>query len=837
MNIVPTESLEKWGAQTAISYRRGLRVSRWSYAELARTAYRFARCLEANHIDRGGRVLLWGENSAEWVAAFFGCLARGAIVVPLDVDASSEFVARVHRQVQPRLLVASSATRARSTLRVETLLLDDLTERVAGYDSSPYSLEEINESDIAEIIFTSGTTAEPKGVCLTHRNILANLKPLRREIDKYIKWERFVHPIRFMNLLPLSHVFGQFMGIFVPQILGGQVFYQESLNPSEIIQTIKKERISVCAAVPRQLETLRNKIERDYEARGKLDRLREQLKAASGHKLQKRWWVFRSIHKRFGWKFWAFVSGGAALAADTEEFWQRLGFAVVQGYGMTETAALISVNHPFKSSRGSIGKRMPGQEMKLDESGEILVRGENVADGYWGERRAPIVGEDGWLRTGDVGEVDAAGNLFFRGRKKDVIVTAAGLNIYPDDLEKELKRQPEIRDASVIGFEGAQGSEPLAVLILNDDKSSPAAAIERANRALAGFQRIRRWHVWTGGDFPRTPTQKVLKREVSRAVIAGLNARQSVERRSTLAEIVSRISGEAVAEVAPAANLSIDLKLDSLGRVELLSAIEDRYQVDIDEAQFTSATTVADIEKIIREGAGEAGPGYSYPYWAARPPVTWLRLVVFYLVMLPLASIMCRVRARGKERLGDLDGPALFISNHVAIVDQSLILSALPGRFRRRLAIAMEGERLRAWRHPSKEARWFTGARLLAQYALVVSLVNVFPLPQKSGFRRSFGFAGEMIDRGYSVLVFPEGKRTETGEMSRFREGTGLLAANLGVPVVPIKIEGLFELKRRRRYFARPGTVSITFGEPVKFERNDDPAVVTRELERRVASL
>jgi long-chain acyl-CoA synthetase len=168
----------------------------------------------------------------------------------------------------------------------------------------------------------------------------------------------------------------------------------------------------------------------------------------------RRWWTFREIHGMFGWKFWAFVSGGATLNPDTEEFWQRLGFAAIQGYGMTETASLVSVNHPFKQDRGSIGKVLPGQEVKLAEDGEILVHGENVSPGYWKDAGQSSAAEGGWFHTGDVGEIDESGNLYFKGRKKEVIVTSAGVNIYPSDIELLLGRQPEIKASMVIEIEG-----------------------------------------------------------------------------------------------------------------------------------------------------------------------------------------------------------------------------------------------------------------------------------------------------------------------------------------------------------------------------------------------
>lgn len=823
--------------ETAFAHRRGLRVHRWPYLKMREIAFQFARELESRQIGRGDRVLFWAENSAEWVAAFFGCLARGVIVVPLDVESAPEFVLQVQKQVEARLILYSAGKREVAGLELPGIPVEELGRWIARHASDAFSID-LTLDDIAEIIFTSGTTADPKGVVLTHRNLLANLAPLEREIKKYLKWERPFHPVRFLNLVPLSHVFGQFMGIFVPQLLGGEVFFQDSLNPSETIETVKKNRISVIVAVPRLLDSLRDKIERDYKSRGRLKRFHEKIAAAAGAHFLKRWWVFRDIHRRFGWKFWAFVSGGAALSAETENFWQRLGFAVVQGYGMTETAAIVSVNHPFKLSRGSIGKAMPGQELMLDETGEILVRGDNVSPGYWSGAARPLMNEEGWLRTGDIGERDEAGNLYFKSRKKDTIVTAAGLNIYPDDLEAALDRQPEIRSSCVVGVDGPRGPEAVAVLIMRDEKADAAGAINRANETLAQHQRIRRWVIWPERDFPRTPTQKVRKTVVAEAVKSSqANGSGLHHPADTLAELISRVSGERAVELSATANLTTDLKLDSLGRVELLSAIEDRYQVDIDESAFTAATTLGDIERMIGQGAPQAAAEYSYPAWPERFPASWIRVAVYYLVTLPVTRLMCWARAEGKARLDGLRGPALFIANHISMVDPGLILSALPGSYRRSLAIAMEGERLRGYRHPPPSLSWFTRLVRRAKYVLIVALFNAFPLPQKSGFRRAFAHAGESVDRGYSLLVFPEGRTTVDGRMRPFMGGIGLLASDLSLPVVPIKIEGLFELKEKRKYFSRPGSVRIIFGEPVRFASGTDPAEITKELERRVAAL
>jgi long-chain acyl-CoA synthetase len=722
--------------------------------------------------------------------------------------------------------------------------IDELSSQIAHHSSKPYVATEITGDDTVEIVFTSGTTAEPKGVRITHRNLMANLTPLEREIGRYLKWVRLVHPIRFLNLLPLSHVFGQFMGIFVPQLLRGTVLFQESLVPTQIIATVKRERVSVVICVPRILDAMREKIERDYEARDQLEKYRSDLEAAARSNFVGRWWKFRHVHRMFGWKFWAFISGGAALNPDTEEFWQRLGFAVIQGYGMTETAAVISVNHPFKNVRGSIGKVLPGQEVKLAENGEILVRGENVSSGYWKADGEPTGSENGWFRTGDAGEIDKTGNLYFKGRQKEVIVTSAGMNVYPEDIELVLNRQPEIKISTVLETKGPHGPEPLAVLILRDEKASAREAIERANESLAQHQRVRHWAIWPEADFPRTTTQKVRKQLVGELMKPRLDvslqgsAESSSNVHSTgLEKILSRISGGVPERLGIAAKLGTDLKLDSLGRVELLSALEESYQVELDEAAFTEATTLGQVEKLIHEGQhNEAGP-YPYPRWQQRWPLSWLRIVLLYLIVLPLTRFMGRPAITGKKSLDEVRGPIVFVCNHVSIIDHALVLLALPGDLRRKLAIAMDGELLREWLHPERTTGLITRARYLLQYFLVVLFFNVFAMPQKSGFRQSFAFAGELMDRGYSLLVFPEGKRTENGLMNPFRPGTGLLISKLNAPVIPLRIDGLWELKQANKHFARAGQISLTIGEPLRYSAGDKPEEITRDLEECVKAL
>ena len=829
------DNFRRHASETAYVHHRGYRELQWSYGEVLACAYGVARELESRGIGRSDKVLLWGENCAEWVAAFFGCLLRGAIVVPIDKISAPDFALRVAQQVDARLSICGPGNEVPGLDRLE---LEQLREIVAPHSAEPVQPVSVSGDDMVEIVFTSGTTAEPRGVVITHTNILANLEPLEREIGKYLKYERIFHPIRFLNLLPLSHVFGQFLGIFLPQLLAGTVIFHDSLNPAEIIRLVRRRRVSVLVAVPRILEALKEKIDRDMEAAGKVPWFRQQIAAADGEHFVKRWWRFRRIHSQLGWKFWAFISGGAALDAETEEFWRRLSFVVIQGYGLTETTSLISLNHPFRTGKRSIGKVLEGREMKVDENGEILVRGANVAAGYWqGKELKPVLNEEGWFRTGDLGEVDAEGNLYFRGRRKNVIVTREGMNVYPDDLEAALRQQPEVRDCVVVPFDQGGNAEPCAVLLLRDS-ANPEKTIHAVNQQLAEFQRVRRWLVWPEQDFPRTPTQKPrtnLIQQFAQTKLANGNGADVSP--GSLAELVSRITGRNVQSLSADAKLEDELNLSSMDRVELMSALEDRYQVDLSEANFANLTTVGELERLIQQPNKPARSGYRYPRWALRWPVTWIRTAIYNLLSLPATLIMAHPKIEGRDNLQGIDGPLLITCNHVTYIDVGFVLIALPPRLRHRLAVGMHGERLWGMWRPPRDMNFLQRWWFQAGYYLVVALFNVFPLPQESGVRESFAFAGECADRGYSVLVFPEGQRTADGKLSPFRSGIGMLASRLNVSVLPMRIHGLYGMKLSGRKIAKPGELRVVVGKPVTFPPGIPAEEITNQLEHITANL
>jgi long-chain acyl-CoA synthetase len=823
------------GREVAYVQRSGYRSVPWSYREVAEMAFRFARELEVRGISKGERVLLWAPNSAEWVSIFLGCALRGVVVVPIDQVSTAEFALQVHHQVGAKLVVSS---REHGQAARATIFIEDIPNLLAAHSSATYDSPKIEPDDTLEIVFTSGTTANPKGVTISHGNVLANLRPLEEEIRNYLKYESLVHPIRFLNLLPLSHVFGQFLGIFLPPLLGGTVVFQSSLGPSEVIATIRRERVSVLVTVPRVLQSLKEKIERDLAEEGRSEKFRQQLDRSKSRHFLRRWWTFRRIRRRFGWKFWAFISGGAALDRTTEEFWHQLGYAVIQGYGLTETTSLVSVNHPFRLGRGSIGKILKGREVKLSPDGEILVRGGSIASGYWnGSGSQPVSGQDGWYHTGDIGELDAKGNLYFKGRKKEVIVTPAGMNVYPEDLEAALRRQPEIKDAIVVPIPRDGNAEPCAVVVMRDAQASIQPVMKRANELLAEFQKINQWVVWPDSDFPRTSTRKPKRNIIQQAALDQLGEKPSqFPTGASLSEFVRRITGREPGGIAANASLDTDLNLSSLDRVELLSALEDRYQVDLTETQFASARTVGDLERILH---GEVPKRFQchYPRWVLSWPVRALRIGVHYLLLRPAVFLLGWPKVEGRERLTGIRGPVLVVCNHVGDVDPGFVLIALTPHLRHRLAVATGGEALEMLRTPPPGRNLLVRLYDRLKWILGVSLLNLFPLPREAGFRESFAYAGECVDRGYSLLVFPEGRHTVNGKLQPFRPGIGLLTNNLRIPIVPMRIDGLFERKQAGKKFAWPGQIQVKIGQPVQFPPNMEPEDVACELQKVVEKL
>jgi len=880
------DDYRRYDRQIAVVRHQGNRRRATTYGEIARLAGRFAALLAQRSIGQGDRVLLWGENGAEWIAALYGCMLRGVLAVPLDAYGSVEFAARVAADVQPKLAVGDALLLHQLPFDYSRLAFEDWLGELPAEEAGP--VEGLSRQTAFEILFTSGTTGDPKGVVLTHGNVLASVEPIEQGAQPYMRWERLLaHPLRIFDTLPLSHIFGQTMGLWVPPIFTAEVHFESRLVASRLIETIKRERISVLAAVPRVMALLKTHLEAIHPG------LAEQVATSQGIRAWHRWWRFRAVHREFGLKFWALISGGGALQGSLEQFWNALGFVLVQGYGMTETSALITLNHPFHVAHGTIGKPLPGRDVKLGPDGEVLVRGAMISGGSWsGGAYEPR--RDEWLATGDLAESVAGGELRFVGRKSEVIVTAAGVNIHPEDLEAAVEQEPDVAACAVVAMVTASGPEPCAVLAMHGSGDKAGAAIEHANRKLAEFQHIRRWVLWPEPDLPRTSTGKVRRKavaawlvEIQAAAAAPEAAGAKAFGASTdwLLALIAAITGETPVGVGDELRLSEDLLLDSLGRVQLAAALEERlgFAPELEEAQtlgdlrrLVAGEVRAETEKPNLEGDGgfnprmkpiqstwasapegrsspssqaeeqtDAEPGgrYIYPRWPWLMPFQGLRAAFIEVVERPLVWLLAAPSVVAPETLASQasDEPLLIVANHVTAFDGPLVQYALPGAVRRRIAVAMSGEMLEEYRHfrnperPAGKRGFYPPGPLI--YLLLTALFNVFPLPRRRNFQRSFAHAGAAMDHGYNVLVFPEGTRSAAGELARFRGGIGLLAKQSGAAVLPVALSGLGELKAGSRRWFRSGKIEVRVGQPIRFAPEESEAAITARLHDEVERL
>ena len=823
-------------------YDDGYRSRTWTYAEVGRGARALASRLRRAGIGKGEKVVVWSENRPEWVVALWGCLIEGVILVPVDYRSSPAFLRRVRHIVSARaVLVGHDVELPAEDDPTPVWPLAEVCEPGGEAADAGGSAASVARDDVAEIIFTSGATAEPKGVIITHRNILANIVPIEREMAKYRKYARPFMPIRFLNLLPLSHMFGQAMATFVPPMLNGVVVFERGYNPQEIVRQIRTRRISVLVCVPKLLDVLRDHVVR--LAPDTVEPLTARLHWT------RRWWRYRRVHNLFGWKFWSAVVGAAPLELELEEFWSRLGFLVVQGYGLTETAPIVTLNHPLKASKGTVGKPIAGVEVRVAADGEILVRGDNVTAGYYNAPSETAEAfRDGWFHTGDIGQLDAEGRLLIRGRKKEMIVTPQGLNVFPEDVERVLNEQPGVVESAVAGVK-VDGEERVHAALVVGPGADVNEIVRRANSRLEDHQKVRAAAVWLGEKLPRTEgTGKLRRRDVQRWLASGERTAAPAATRApqpgrSLESLLARFaSGRATSD-----ETTIDeLGLSSLERVELMMALEENFQTTIDESAYAAAKTVRDLRALVEmpvavpgvapRGQPEPAEAIDFPLWNRSWAARALRRVSLPTWLLPLTRIFAWIRVDGREHLDGLREPVVFAANHQSHMDTPAILAALPARWRYRLAPAMAKEFFKAHFHPAQHTRraWVTNS---LNYGLAALFFNAFPLPQReAGTRQTLRYIGDLLNEGYSILIFPEGKRNRTGNIGRFQAGVGMIGARLGVQVVPVRLDGFDWVLAPDWKMARPGRVRIAFGPPLRLE-GDDYAELASRVEEAVRAL
>lgn len=831
-------SLAGLGRRPALIEQHLYRTTTYTYAELLGRAFAFRAELARRGIHAGDRVMLWGASGAAWAIAFYGCLLACAVVVPLDDAFSPAFAARVREQTEAVLLCSDHEPPA-GTPR---LTLGEILALGAGPppadDAAP------PPETLLEIVYTSGATAEPKGVMITHGNLLANLRPIAGEIGKYKRYAGVALPLRFLHLIPLSHLFGQVMGLMIPPLVDSATVYPESQAPAQWALAIRRHRASVMVAVPQQIHLFSQWM---AEVAG----IGVEAGAALGRNkgIAWSWWRWRRLHQRLGWKMWAFVSGGAALTPVLEDFLNAMGYAVIQGYGLTETAPAIAVTHPFKIQRGAVGRLLAGVETRLAPDGEILVRGGNVSPGYYrnSEATRQTFG-DGWLHTGDLGRLDEAGNLHFLGRKKEMIVTSDGLNVFPEDVERALAQRPEVAESAVVERRHNGTGQVHAVVVLRPPHQGGEldAVVAATNAGLEPHQRIRSASLWPQTQLPRTASTRKLQRT---AIARWVNQNGAAAPEAAPAggardwkDFVEQRWGMGAERLRPEARLDADLGLSSLDRVELWNWVEAHTPGGLDESQLAVAATVADVDGLFvsTPGTGNApAPGVAAApaplvipadekTWPMRADVRQVRRLAFATLVFPfLRRAVSRVRVEGAEQFDRLQRPIFFVANHQSMLDVPLILKAMPRSWRPWVAPAMGidpvagafDSRARPWRR--FRDRW--------RLRLMRLIFNAYILSPQGAVAATLRQSGRLADAGYCPLIFPEGRRTPDGRMHAFRPGIGVFIAALRIPVMAVRIEGLYEILPDGATRAKRGPASVQFG-PVFHFADESAEEITAKL-------
>jgi long-chain acyl-CoA synthetase len=839
LNDILEESAAKFGDKTALLIKPGFRTREWTYRDIADVVPRVARYLADSGVRKGDRVITLGVNRPEYGIALLAALRAGAVLVPLDVNSTGEFIAKIAERTRASAVLVTAQTKERaSALGLPVHEMEALPDLARG--KTPLPKPDVAPDDLAEVMFTSGTTGEPKGTMLTHRNLLSAAIAASQ-----------IFPIgpdqRLLSFIPLSHIFEQGPGFLTVLVSGASVVYPTSRQPAVIRRTFKERRVSMILITPAAVRSLFIAIERKAQQDGRAELFARLRRIARRLPMPLRRLLFITVHRQFGGRFRYIVSGGAALDPAIGEAWRELGVDVLQGYGLSETAPALTFNRLDRNRFGSVGVPVPGVEIKIAEDGEVLAKGPNVFKGYWENEEATRAALDGeWFHTGDLGKFDEDGFLWLHGRKKDMIALPDGLKVYPEDIENILAADPRIEElatpqrptlAIVVGLE--RPGEPLqvhAVFVEPKDPQAVAAIVRDANTKLSGAQQIRGWTVWPDEQFPTTPTQKVKKREVIERLLtmgkgdppprpASAAARELTE----VERLVAQTANVPAERVFPEAQLSADIGLDSLGRVDLLGVIEEELGVYIDDAALTPSATVAELEHLIEAARGER-PDTGIFGWPLSPFVRSIGIILQEVVLAPLVRIFYSVKITGTEKLDGLVAPVMFAPNHCLHWDNGIILTSIPVGWRWHLAVAAAADDV-------------FGNRLNGIFSAI--LANAFPLAREGAIRRSLELLGARLDRKFSVLIYPEGKLTLGGPMQPFKSGTGLIAVEGGTPVVPMKLKignvSILDHIDRKweswRSNGWRGKVEVVFGDPLYFPAGTPPAEATAKLQAAVAAL
>lgn len=832
--------------KTAFQIRRGGVWRIWTYRDVWKSACAAAAQLRAYGLQPGERVALCGDNSPEWVLAYLGVYLAGGVVVPLDAQ---------YGKPELRNLLAFARCRAAIAVPEKACILESIRADVGlgciivlaeGWPPPVAPLLEPlprHADEQMAVIYTSGTTGEPKGVCLSVGNITANCAALLQASD-------VTATDVVLCLLPLHHCYAMTASVLAPLMGGCAITFCASLRGPDILAAIRETGVTVAPVVPRFLEGFERGIREKLQAAPWPSRVMARLLASTARRLR-RWsgWnpgrlFFPEVHAAFGPQLRYFVSGGARLEPDLAERLMDFGLSVVEGYGLTEAAPVVTLNPVRQPRVGSVGRPLPGVEVQIDSPdaegvGEVLVRGPNVMLGYdqRPDETAKVL-RDGWLHTGDLGYLDDEGFLHITGRVKEVIVLPSGKKIYPEDVERHYQQSPLVKEICVTAVERADGRvERLRAVVVPDMEEirrrgiisiqdEVRREISRLSQLLPSWMRLATEVKITRGELPRTPMGKLRRGEIQRVqldeVLAGASVGLHPEEEALLAtpaaqKVIARVREITGYQgpITPVQHLELDLGLDSLNLVELAVMLQEEFRVAIPLENLGDVATVGDVLRLLPRAQAVSGLQGGEVRWADRlrqrlhPPLPelfplergWLErgcVDAVRHVAFRVAQALFPLAVQGSRHL-PAHGPFLLCPTHSSFLDAVLIFLCLPDEHAERVFFlgAEEFFRTRLMRRVARAGR-------------------VIPTATRETVLPSLQRAAEALELGYSVCIFPEGAITRDGYLQPPRPGAGILACELGVPIVPVLIRGTYDILS----YAHPGfrlrPVGVTFGEPIR---------------------
>ena len=808
-------------------------------------ALRLAAYLKSQGVGAGDRVLLVSENGPEWGLAALAVLNLRAVLVPVAAIGSNLEIENTFRSARPKFCVYSleiaSARHLAELVRAEGVPAIawrlQSEEPLAEWTrvQEPLSMDtEAREGDVAVLIYTSGTTGTPKGVPISHGNILANARAVKQVIEVSDR-------DHCVSVLPLSHMLEFTGGFVLPMLVGAGITYIKGLKPEDLLRALRDTRATVLIAVPLLFEVIARNLQ------GKLDGLPTPFRAlfdafarwTTSHPPLGRL-LFFPVHRALGGQIRFFVAGGSKLQAHTFEFFRGLGITLLQGYGLTETSPVLTLTTHATAGPDNVGRALPGLDLGIfrddgtrlgpGQEGEIWAKGPSVFAGYLDPDHDRGAFQDGYFRTGDLGTLDSQGLLRITGRKKDIIVTAAGKNVYPEEIEGLVLGSHLFLEAAALGMKDASGHEKIVLVLVPDRAKFPGKSVdevrtlaaERATaitRELADYKWPQRIEVLFT-ELPKTSTRKVKKHELRKmleqkatpgagaAKGEALNLADPLE--GTIARGIAEITRADPDRIRLADSLAKDLGLDSLTFVELVGQVESKFSTRIEGVDFAAIVTVADLVGALQFAAASKKRFrlFGRVFFADFAPRANQSLL--WRVPRRLANLLFRRRLRNRHALAvqGLEnlaggGPFVFTPNHSSHFDLLSIAGSIPPALvHRTFAVAAKD--------------YFFNKTLKAIAAR--AFVNAIPFDRKGRVNESMRHCREVLDTGDSLVIFPEGTRSPTGELQAFKAGVGqLLAGHPAARAVPVYIDGAYRIMPKGSKGPGEGTLRVVFGRPVSF--------------------